>query len=88
METIIGWTKEKHLISAIFEDLENSPKLRHQYIDGKLWIAGMGLLYNSFEDAEKHRDKKFERPHTFQFFNKTFFANVPKYDFKNLIKSV
>lgn len=64
METITSWKKEKHLMSAIFEDLENSPKLRHEYIDGNLWIAGVGLLYNSFEDAEKRRDKKYQSIYT------------------------
>lgn len=88
METITSWKKEKHLISANLEDLENSPKLRHEYINGNLWIAGVGLLYNSFEDAEKSRDKKFERPYTFYFFNKTFYANVPKYNFNNIIKNL
>jgi hypothetical protein len=66
----------------------NAPKLRHEYKNGKLWIFSIGNLYTCKETAEKKREKKYDKLHEFNFFGKTFFGNVPKYDYKNIINNL
>ena len=78
----------KNSLEAISKTLENSPKVRHNYMDGKLWVFGIGNLYECKKTCEKLREKKYEKLQGFKFFDKIFFGNVPKYDFKNIIESV
>jgi hypothetical protein len=89
MSTIIGYEKtSKNTLKAIHANLENSPKLRHQYINGKLWIYTIGDLYNCKKECEKNREKKYDCLHEFNFFGKKFYANVFKKDYQKIISSL
>ena len=89
MDTIIGYEKtNKNSLSAIYEKLDNAPKLRHNYINGKLWIYSIGDLYNCKKECEKNREKKYDRLHEFNFFGSKFYGNVFKKDYKKIIESL
>jgi hypothetical protein len=87
MKTIVGYEKTtKGRIIGIEKQFTNAPSVQHSYIDGDLWIKGIGVLFTDKKEAEKQREKTFERAYTFSFFDKLFYANVPKYDYKNIVK--
>ena len=88
METIIGYEKiSKNSLVAIKKQFDNAPKVRHHYINGNLWIFGIGDLYSTKKESEKMRDKKYERSYKFHFFGKDFYGNVPRYKFWETIEN-
>ena len=88
MKTIIGYEKKQYSLKAIYKNLDNAPKCQHSYIEGKLWIFGIGVLFECEKTAEKKREKKYERLTKVKFFDKTFFGNVAKYNYKKTIESL
>lgn len=61
------------------------PKVNYQYENNILWIFGIGTLFNTKIEAEKKRDKKYEKIYEFNFFGRSFFGNVAKYKFYEII---
>ena len=89
METVSGFKKiSDHISEKIYKSLNNSPKVRHQYINGKLWVCGVGNLYLCKKECEKKREKKHERLTEFNFFGLTWFANIPKYRYKETVNKI
>ena len=68
----------------------NKPKFNHIYYDKKtaLWVQGIGDFFTCKNAAEKSRELKYEKLHAFKFYGVVWFANVPKYDFNNLINNI
>jgi len=61
------------------------PKVNYQFENNALWIFGIGNLFNDKDTAEKNRDKKHEKMYEFNFFGRSFFGNVAKYKFNEII---
>jgi hypothetical protein len=70
------------------EERHSEPKERYTYQNNRLWICGIGLVYHTLEEAETVREKKHERPYTFTFFNALWYANIPRFDYKGIIKRI
>jgi hypothetical protein len=88
MQTITGYKKINNSLKPIYKDINNCPKVRHTYINNKLWIFGAGTCFNDLKTAEKSREKKFEKLTKLNFFEKIFYANIPKYCYKEIIDSL
>tara|TARA_R110000851_G_scaffold42020_2_gene104859 strand:+ start:1975 stop:2181 length:207 start_codon:yes stop_codon:yes gene_type:complete len=68
--------------------MQKTPKLKYKYLNNNLWIFSIGDCFNDLKTAEKNREKKFEKITKLNFFDKTFYANIPKYSYKKIIDSL